>query len=274
MLKNKNSSILYDINRIINSIKENFSYQISYFSSYVPDMQIIKNKALVLCSNVPDDTFNLVINSVFSSKNAYKKIDSIIKIFQKKNLTFSWWIGPNDTPFNLKDILIRKGFIFKDNEYGMYLNLKKYIPVSLNKLQIKQVLNKEELKKFDEVHINSFGNINAFEFVYSKIPPKAYGKKARYRFYNGYINTKVVTTGALVFFADVVGVYFLVTLPEERKKGYATDMMNYLLQIAKKEKESLAILQATKAGHHIYENIGFKNCCLFQEFKLKNILKK
>jgi hypothetical protein len=81
-------------------------------------MQIIKKDAVIKCTNIFDDTFNLVIGASFNTENAYRKIDEIIKIFQNKNLPFSWWIGPDDTPANLKEILISKGFRFKENNYG------------------------------------------------------------------------------------------------------------------------------------------------------------
>ena len=95
---------------IIHSLKQNFLFQITYFAPYVPAMKITKNDTTIKITNIQDDTFNMVIDTHFTSENAKSKIDQIIKIFQKKKLPFSWWIGPEDSPSNLKELLIQKGF--------------------------------------------------------------------------------------------------------------------------------------------------------------------
>lgn len=258
-----------DETKIINSIKKNLYFQISYFQPHVPGMRIFMNGAAIKLTDISDDTFNLVINSCFTSQNIHKKIDETIRIFKNKNLPFSWWVGPKDSPDNLKEILIKKGFKFKENSYGMYIDLKALQLKPLVKLKIKQVLNVKELKEFDDAHVKSFRNSKAFDVIFSKIPESAYGKKAPFRFYVGYFNEKAVTTGVLVFHANVAGIYFIVTLPEERNRGYATEMMHFLLDRAKKENQAIAILQATEKGKNLYEKIGFKYCCLFEGFALE-----
>ena len=229
-------------------------------------MQIIKNDCTIKCTNIQDDTFNMVIDASFTSENANQKIDEIVKLFQEKQLPFSWWVGPTDSPSDLKQRLTSKGFIPKENDYGMYLNLENYTPNISKKLKIKQVSNATELKEFDNVHVHSFGNPKAFDVIFNKIPSSAYQGKSPYRFYTGYINKKAVTTGVLIFHANVVGIYYIVTLPEERRKGYATEMMNHLLTIAKEENQKIAVLQASESGKKVYKKMDFKECCIFQEF--------
>ena len=151
----------------------------------------------------------------------------------------------------------------------MYLDLKNYTTTPIQKLKIIQLETKAQLKEFNQILVQSFGNPKAFDIIFNKIPVSAYTNKAPYRFYTGYINNKAVTTGTLVFHAGVVGIYFIVTLTEERRKGYATEMMHYLLAIAKKEKQKTAILQASEDGKKIYQKMGFQECCIFQEFTLK-----
>ena len=251
---------------IVYSLYKNMLFQIAYFASYVPAMQIIKNDCTIKCTDIKDDTFNMVMDARFTSEKANQKIDEIVNLFQEKQLPFSWWVGPTDSPSDLKQRLISKGFIPKENDYGMYLDLENYTPRLPSKLQIKQVSNATELKEFDNIHVHSFGNPKAFDIIFNKIPPSAYQEKSPYRFYTGYFNKKAVTTGVLIFHANVVGIYYIVTLPEERRKGYATEMMNHLLTIVKEENQKIAVLQASEQGKKVYEKIDFKECCIFQEF--------
>ncbi len=255
---------------IIGSIYKNLLFQVTYFAPYVPIMQIIKNDCVIKITDIQDDTFNMVLKAHFTQQNANKKIEEVISIFNTKNLPFSWWVGPNDTPANLKAILISKDFVSKEYDYGMYLDLEKYTPNISSELKIKQISSANELKEFDNIHVQSFGNPNAFEIIFSKIPSFSYQDKSPFRFYTGYFEGKPVTTGVLVFHADVVGIYYIVTLPNERRKGYATDMMHYLLTTARKENQKTAVLQASEEGKKVYAKMGFNECCVFQEFVLNN----
>lgn len=53
----------------------------------------------------------------------------------------------------------------------------------------------------------------------------------------------------------VLNVY---TKPEHRKKGYAKQLMNALLEDAKAYKLSVVELKATEAGYHLYKSVGFE----------------
>jgi len=251
--------------KIIRSIKKNLIFEITYLSKYVPMIKVIRNDAIISCVEVDDDTFNVVIDAHFKKSNLDQKIYEIVKIFKEKKLPFSWWISPYDTPYNLKDELISKGFKLQENLYGMYLILKNYRPKTLKRLDIINVQTVDELKKFCSI---SFDNPKVFETIYSKIPSKALEKETVYRIFLGFKNKKAVTTGILAFHANVAGIYFIVTLPEERKKGYATEMMYYLLNQAKMAKYNIAILQSTEAGLKLYNEMGFVECCVFQEYKI------
>jgi GNAT superfamily N-acetyltransferase len=255
---------------IVDSIYKNLLFQVTYFAPHIPAQQIIKNDYIFKITDIQDDTFNMVLGAHFNQKNAEEKIAEVTNIFNAKNLPFSWWVGPNDTPFNLKEILISKGFAAKENDYGMHLDLEKYIPKKLDLLTIKQVSNTKELKDFCDIHEKTYTNPEAYDIIFSKIPSSSYQGKSPYRFYTGYFEGKPVTTGVLVFHADVVGIYFILTLKEDRRKGYATEMMNYLLTIAKEENQKIAVLQASEEGKKVYAKMGFNECCVFQEFALKN----
>ncbi len=49
----------------------------------------------------------------------------------------------------------------------------------------------------------------------------------------------------------------------DRKKGFATAMLNHLLERAKKKGCLIATLQASQEGLLLYERLGFKGCCQF-----------
>jgi len=54
----------------------------------------------------------------------------------------------------------------------------------------------------------------------------------------------------------VLNVY---TKPEYRKKGYAKQLMNALLEDAKEKGLSVVELKATEDGYHLYKSVGFED---------------
>jgi GNAT superfamily N-acetyltransferase len=255
---------------IIHSIKENMYFQTTYFSSYSPKINITSKDVIIKQTDIDDDTFNVVLNVNFTNKNADLRIEEIKELYKKKNLPFSWWVGPGDTPSNLKKLLLSHGFIPKENNYGMYLDLDNFTPKKPYNLKIRRVCNLSELKEFDNAHVLSGGNEKAFDIIFKYLPRNVFDKESPFQFYSGYINNKLVTTGILVLHADVGGIYYIVTLPEERRKGYASEMMNYIIAEAKKFNYKICVLQASEEGKKVYEKMGFKHRCLFEEFILEN----
>jgi ribosomal protein S18 acetylase RimI-like enzyme len=59
------------------------------------------------------------------------------------------------------------------------------------------------------------------------------------------------------------------TVPEQRKKGYGTAMMDHLIQRAKNQGYHLVTLQASREGKGLYQRLGFQECCVFREYACK-----
>ena len=73
-------------------------------------------------------------------------------------------------------------------------------------------------------------------------------------------------TGMLVFHSDFAGIYYVMTIPQERCQGFATDMMSYLINQAINQGSHTAILAASEAGKGLYQRLGFIPVSYFTEF--------
>lgn len=74
------------------------------------------------------------------------------------------------------------------------------------------------------------------------------------RLWLGYLDGKPVTTAIAYIGFDVVGVYWIATLPEARGRGYGTAMTD----VAARAHPGLpAVLQASDLGRSVYERMGF-----------------
>jgi GNAT superfamily N-acetyltransferase len=90
-------------------------------------------------------------------------------------------------------------------------------------------------------------------------------------YYVGYIDGKPVVRGLTCYYAGVAGLHWLSTAPDERKKGYGNAMQEYRLKRAKELGYHIAALQASSEGYSLYRRLGYKECGIFKEFKLRDI---
>jgi GNAT superfamily N-acetyltransferase len=70
-------------------------------------------------------------------------------------------------------------------------------------------------------------------------------------------NAEPVATGLLFKTADVVGIHQIGVPAGYQGKGYATQMMRFLIQSAEQWQASHVVLQASAAGKPVYKKLGF-----------------
>lgn len=63
---------------------------------------------------------------------------------------------------------------------------------------------------------------------------------------------------------DDCGVSFVATVPQQRRRGLATQVMRQALADAKKHGCTTTTLQATEVGEQLYLNLGYRRLCLMQ----------
>jgi GNAT superfamily N-acetyltransferase len=70
-------------------------------------------------------------------------------------------------------------------------------------------------------------------------------------------DSQPVATGLLFRTGDVVGIHQIGVPADHRGKGYATQMMRFLIQCAEKWQADYVVLQASEAGRPVYQKLGF-----------------
>lgn len=80
--------------------------------------------------------------------------------------------------------------------------------------------------------------------------------------------TKVGTAMLFIDNNKVAGIHSMGIIPTERRKGYARKLLRTLLNKAKNQKASIAVLQASEAGKPLYLQEGFREDFIMQTFKI------
>jgi GrpB-like predicted nucleotidyltransferase (UPF0157 family)/ribosomal protein S18 acetylase RimI-like enzyme len=254
--------------QILKAMEVNMHLQMTYFAKYISSIeQIFQPDATVIRSEISDDTFNFVLSARFTDANVRERIAHVSGLYEKPKHPFSWWVGPNDAPGGLSDALFSQGFAFKEENIGMHRRLDDFIPPSKNhELGFVRIATLSQLKDFSEVIASIGGSSSVYKTIYSKLPPILYKEGSSFEMHVAYLNRVPIVTGILVLHANVGGIYYVTTVPDQRKKGYGTAMMEHLLRTAKSKGYHVATLQASRAGKNLYEHMGFKACCQFKEY--------
>jgi GNAT superfamily N-acetyltransferase len=70
-------------------------------------------------------------------------------------------------------------------------------------------------------------------------------------------DSQPVATGLLFKTGDAVGIHQIGVPADHQGKGYATQMMRFLIQCAEKWQADYVVLQASEAGRPVYQKLGF-----------------
>ncbi len=253
---------------ILKAMEANMHLNMTYFAKYVPNMKIVfEPDVTVVSSDIPDDTFNYVIGAEFKESNVHERIMSTINHYRKKQVPFSWWVGERDTPSQLQNELMAQGLSLKEDDIGMYLILDKPLPgLDSSEITITRVLDENGLRDFSAVFAELSGYQNIYEHFYTNIPHILIAEGAPFEMYVGYLDGAPVMTGILVLHANVGGIYYVMTAPNQRRKGFGTHMMKCLIRRAKEKGYHMVTLQASADGKGLYEKLGFQSICRFAEY--------
>ena len=259
--------MLEQTNKIVKDMQSNMHFQMTYFARYVSTMHLMKElDVTIVKSEIEDDTFNYVLNAKFSNENVSKRVRDVINLFKDSNTPFSWWVSDQDTPISLINHLIDMGLNYKEENIGMYLLLDNFENHPNDRIMFHKVDSYSRIKEFSEIITEVGGNHHAFKKIYSKIPIDILVDKNDFEMYIGYLDGTPVVSGIVVFHSDVAGIYYVATIPNQRKQGFGTTMMKYLLEHAKSRGIPIATLQASQEGKSLYEKLGFKACSIFKEY--------
>jgi len=254
--------------QIQDAMLANMLIPMTYFAKYVPSQEIIfEPDVTVVRAQMQDDTFNYIVDAKFGVENISERIQTILSHFQRKSLPFSWWVGEQDTPPNLAEHLKAAGLTRKEDDIGMFMSIQEE-PRKQTPLVIEQVEDQERLKDFATVFVELSRYEGIYKEYYKLVPPILYQPGAPFEMYVAYERGVPVSTGLLVLHANVAGIYYIMTRPSYRRKGYGTTMMYYLLSRAQNAGFHLATLQASEEGKNLYSGMGFCPVCRFTEYSL------
>ena len=244
-------------------MEANLLFQMSYFPQHFPCMSLkILPDVTLVRSEIPNTNFNYVMNAQFTTDSLKESVLKTMGEFQ--GTPFAWWIAEKQGSKELVNCLKTLGFSMKEPEVGMSLSLENFSSDQQG-LHVKKVSDLQGLKDFSHVMVSLGEYPFVYDHFFSKMPPRLYQEEAPVELYVAYHNQVPITTGIVVFHANVGGIYYIMTCPSYRQKGYATKMTLFLLHQIKLRGMNMATLQASPMGKSLYQKLGFIPMCQFIE---------
>lgn len=208
--------------------------------------------------------FNTVFYSKYSENVADSKVAAVLDKFIKWNVPLTWFITSSCEPANLHEFLIESGFKIGDALSGMLLDLDD-LPKALTsryQLQIYEVSDQETLFVWANVLASGFGaigaNADAFKSTFTSL---GVARHLPWRHYIAILDGIPVSTCTLFNSGAIIGIYWVATLTEFRKKGIASYLLWHILSHARDNGHKYIALQATQLGKGVYESLGFEVIC-------------
>ncbi|MCO6162525.1 GNAT family N-acetyltransferase [Flavobacterium sp. NRK F7] len=196
-------------------------------------------------------------NRIWSQKSNEVDIEKIKQLLEnnKIGLTYAYFKeGENDkhSDFSM--------FRLKSIQYGMSLRLDKNWD-TLFRLSFQEIEDKEGITMWTSNFEKAFG--------YSISDEVLQKTKDTISFFTITFEGERVGTVALYVTETVAGIHCLGVIPAMRGKGFAREIMQFVLNLAQKKGATIAVLQASERAKELYLSMGFQ-----QDFLVYNYIAK
>ncbi len=169
------------------------------------------------------------------------------------NLTIPYWNIYNSNSFQL---LEENGFTLKFEQIGMYLKPKGTFTKS-SSIKFKKITTKKEAELWSILFSKSFG--------YFTNPILLNTAQEDTNYFIAYYNNEPVGTAILHITNKVTGIHSVGIIPEQRRKGYAEQIIKLLINQSIEINSDYITLQSSNMGKGLYLKLGFK-----EQFTIKN----
>lgn len=228
-----------------------------FFRSISKECLELNEQAFVYVTGVAVASLNLfVLRENIANLNAV--LAEYEEIFTAKQLPWAAVISEYYLETSLEDFLEHIPFKAHENAVAMVLELtnkEKLQPQ--NNLLIRRM--DAHLVDWMPPLLEAFSSTEELTSLYLQTHEKALANNAQFRHYSLYVDDKPVSSLTLSFNQNIARIDDVGTLPLHQKKGYATYLIDYALEEAKKAGVEFCFLEASDSGLSVYQKIGFKS---------------
>ncbi|HEY0689655.1 MAG TPA: GNAT family N-acetyltransferase [Kribbella sp.] len=210
----------------------------------------------------PIDYHNCVVAADLDPADASQAIAESLQRMKDLHVPGSWHVGPSMRPADLGERLIAAGFSHGGAEHGMAVNLAELneTPTGPADLGIARVDSDDVLAPWAATLARGFGE-GEKEAAWVADIYRHERFEDPWRHYLAYLDDEPVATTTIYLGAGVAGVYFVMTIPEARRRGIGAAITLAGLQEARDSGYRTGVLGSSAAGRSVYAGLGFREYC-------------
>ena len=211
----------------------------------------------------PVDYHNAVVHADLVSADVDAAIDEVVERLRHHRVPGTWHVGPLSRPTDLGNRLRARGFTGGGSDTGMAADLQTLAtePPSPEDVAITRIRDSEGLATWARIRaLDPEGEVesNWVAETYRRI---GLGDDVPWRHYLGWLDGRPVATATLFLGAGVAGIYFVLTVPDARRRGIGAAITHAAMRDAHHLGYRTAVLGASQMGHRVYEGLGFREFC-------------
>lgn len=215
----------------------------------------------------PLDYHNAVVEADLSTETADVAITESLRLMQSHGVPGTWHVGPSMRPADLGERLVKAGFTADGSEPGMAVELARLLsPRPVDDLRITRVADDSDLAVWEATLARGFGEgEKEARWVAEIYRREGYGDQ--WRHYLGRLDGEPVATATIFLAAGVAGVYFVMTVPEARRRGIGAAITHAALSEARDSGIAYGVLGSSSAGRPLYAGLGFREYCTIELYQ-------
>jgi len=215
------------------------------------------------------------LNSVsvarFTTETVEAGIDEVVAWFAGLGMPFTWWLGPDSTPADLGDRLVRRGFVPEIEEIpGMALLLADLPDESPPAgVAIERVVDAATFSQVSRVVVEGFEAPLELVSAIERFGAVGFEPTNPQRTFLARLDGRSVGTALAVRAGEVLGIFNVATIPDARGRGVGRAVTLAALRDGAAAGCTMAVLQSSDMGHPVYERIGFRDFATYRLYVLQ-----
>ena len=209
---------------------------------------------------IPIIPYNVILKFQVE-RNINQKIDELISHFIRRKVSFLWVVHPSSLPLDIHDRLQKRGLLHIEIIPCMARDLANLpqVPSLPDGVEVREVIEESDVNKFQELTAWRWGVPSDYrqqlQLIFESFNiGKPSAKAHMWMAWRG--SVPIAKVGS--YYGDgSVGIYGVVTKPEERGQSLASILMVEAMKAAREAGQKLVVLHSSPLAENLYKRLGF-----------------
>ncbi|GHO83086.1 GNAT family N-acetyltransferase [Dictyobacter formicarum] len=261
---------------LLAAVERNFAEEMACFGRNLPGAILHQDDELTWFITGPTGPNGVLLTCFERREASYidARIEEMLAHFRSHQvLDPGWRVGPTTQPADLGTYLERHGMVHRASMSCMILDIAsaRNVTATPSGLEIREVQTLEELQAKCEVEKIGFGATEMMaRYYYLTYKTSGFGAGKHWHHYVGRQQGKAVAVAAVLLHQGVAGIYGVATLPQVRRQGIATAMMQHVIGAIGQLGYAIATLSPSDMSEAIYRRLGFENYCQLHHYRISS----